>query len=272
MREAEVRRALTAYVTDGEPAMGLTAETVLAAGRRSRRARRLAGVAGAGLAVALAGAGVIVGWGGGGDFAAANPCPSPPGTRPPGVIAADQALSPELVDWAATSLTCYLNDVLPQLLPAARYGRVPGEQAGPLLGFSRGGGPPWGNRVDAMALIRDDAGIGDLTVTVGVVDRSAAAEETANCRNEKAAKCTVRTGPDGETVLLGTEADGTPADQPRNFVVRVYRGHSEIYVQASNTDRQAGRSGAPAATRPEPVLSAEQSVQLALSPELYLFP
>jgi hypothetical protein len=104
------------------------------------------------------------------------------------------------------------------------------------------------------------------------VDRSAAAQAEDDCRSEKAAKCTVRSEQNGQTVLVSTAADGTPAEEPRNFVVRVYRGHSEINVQASNTDRQAVNGNAPVATRPQPVLSADQTVQLALSPELYLFP
>ena len=84
--------------------------------------------------------------------------------------------------------------------------------------------------------------------------------------------CTVQRGPDGETVLLSTERDPLPAGNPRTFVVWVYRGHTEINVQVSNTDRRSVNGAAPVATRPEPVLSADQAVQLALSPELYLFP
>ena len=141
-----------------------------------------------------------------------------------------------------------------------------------LEGLSLGGEPPWGNRVDAMALIRDSAGTGDLTVTVGVVDKSTAADEETACRNDKVAKCTVQTGPNGEVVLLGTEADNIAPDNPRNWVVRVYRGHSEIYVQASNTDRQVKDGKAPTVTRPTPVLTTDQTIQMALAPELYLFP
>ncbi|MGX6606642.1 hypothetical protein ACWKSP_31640 [Micromonosporaceae bacterium Da 78-11] len=275
MQEAEVRYALKAYVSDGEPAMGLTAGAVLTAGRRSRRTRRLAGFAGAGLAVALAGAGVVSVSGGssaGADFAAAAPCPAPPGSRPAAAFAAGRPLTPELVRWATTRLTCFLGDEVPRLLPAARYAQVPGAQAGPLTGFSLGGEPPWGNRVDAMALIRDAEGTGDLMISVGVADRSTAAQDVDSCRRDQAAKCTVRNGPNGETVLLGTEHDPLPAGNPRNFVVRVYRGHSEISVQVSNTDRRSVHGAAPVATRPEPVLSADQAVQLALSPELFLFP
>jgi hypothetical protein len=270
MQETDMHHALKQYVSDGEPAMGLTADAVLTAGRRSRRTRRLAGFAWAGLAAALVGAGVVVVSGGsstGANFAAAVPCPVPPGSRPPGVIAAGQPLPAELVRWAATSLTCYLNDEVPRLLPAATYARMPGAQAGPLTGFTLGG-----DRVDSMTLIRDADGTGDLTVTVAVVDRSQAAQEKDSCLSERAAKCTVRSGPNGETVLLATERDPLPPGNPRNFVVRVYRGHSEIYVQVSNTDRQSVNGAAPVATRPQPVLSADQAVQLGLSRELYLFP
>ncbi|XVU29878.1 hypothetical protein ACQPZJ_23160 [Actinoplanes sp. CA-054009] len=271
MGEGEVREALrAAYADDAEPVMGLSAEGVLRAGRRSRRNRRRAGFAGAGLAAVLAGAGVVVATGagsGGAEFAAAEPCLVPPGERPSGVIAAGRTLPPDVVEWAATSLTCALGDEVPRLLPDARYARVPGAPAEPLTGFSLGG-----DRVDALALIRDAEGTGDLTVNVAVVAESAAAQAEDQCRKETASKCTVRSGPGGETVLLGTEADGLPAAEPRNFVVRVYRGHSEIYVQVSNTDRRAAGGGAPVATRPEPVLTADQAVRLALSDKLFLFP
>ncbi|WP_229070986.1 hypothetical protein [Actinoplanes sp. DH11] len=275
MQETDVRHALQEYVTDGEPAMGLTADAMLTAGRRSRRTRRLAGVGGAGLAVALAGAGAAVVTGTGllgPNFAAASPCPSPPGSRPAGTVAADRALPPELVEWAATSVTCHLTTEVPRLLPAAEYAQAPGVEAAPLAGFSLGGEPPIGNRVDAMALIRDAAGTGDLSVSVGVVDRSLGAKAADDCRRSEWFPCSVRTGPNREIVLLSTEDDSLSATEPRNFVVRVYRGHSEISVQASNTDRKAVGDGPPVATRPMPVLSAEQAVQLALSPELYLFP
>lgn len=277
MQEADVKDALQAYVSDGEPAMGLTAEGVLTAGRRSRRNRRLAGFAGAGLAAALVGTGVVVAYGGGGStgaqFAAADPCPIRPGARPAGAYSTSKALTPELVEWAATSLTCHLTEEVPRLLPNATFAQVPGVPAGPLAGFGHDGEqPPWGNRVDALALIRDAEGTGDLMVTVGVSDPSAAAGEENSCRHDQAAKCTVETGPNGEIVLLGTELDSVPADQPRNFIVRVYRGHSEIYVQVSNTDRQLTDSGGPERTRPTPILTADQARELALSPELYLFP
>jgi hypothetical protein len=183
------------------------------------------------------------------------------------VIAADQPLPPRVLEWAATSLTCHLNDEMPRLLPDARFAQVSGAPTGPLVAFVHAGGKR--NRVDAMALVHDAEGTGDLTVTVGVVDPSAADQAADECRRDTAAKCGVRSGPNGETVLLRTEADSTPATAPRNVVVQVYRGHSKIYVEASSTDRQGN---AEVATRPEPALSTDQAVQLALSPELYLFP
>jgi hypothetical protein len=275
MHETEMQDALQAFVHDGEPGMGLTAAGVLAAGRRSRRTRRLAGFAGVGLAVALAGTGVVmVSTGGstGVDYAAAASCPFPAGARPSGAIAADRPLSPEQVEWATTSLTCHLNEQVPRLLPTARFARVPGAPAGPLVGFSHGGQPPWGNRVDALALIRDAEGTGDLTISIGVVEPSSAAQAVDECRRGTAARCSVQRGPNGETVLLSTEADSGRPEAQRNVIVRVYRGHSEINLQVSNTDRQSVNGLPPVATRPDPVLSADQAVRLALSPELYLFP
>src|SRR4051812_26195026 len=118
MQDTGVQQALKKYVSDGEPAMGLTADAVLAAGRRSRRSRRVAGFAGAGLAIALAGAGVVVVSGGGSSgpaFEAATPCPIGPGPRPAGAVAADRPFSPAQARWAATSLTCYLNEEVPRL-------------------------------------------------------------------------------------------------------------------------------------------------------------
>jgi len=98
------------------------------------------------------------------------------------VIAADQPLPPEVLEWAATSLTCHLNDEVPRLLPDARFAQVPGALAGPLLASVHGG--TMRNRVDAMALVHDADGTGDLTVTVGVVDPSAADQAADECRRD----------------------------------------------------------------------------------------
>src|SRR5689334_10567853 len=126
MGEREIREALrSAYAEEAEPVMGLSAASVVAAGRRSRRMRRLAGAAGAGLAVALAGAGTVVVMSGA-EFAAAEPCVLAPAPQPPGETTAGRPLPPEVVQWAAASLTCHLNEEMPRLLPHARYAQVPG--------------------------------------------------------------------------------------------------------------------------------------------------
>ncbi|WP_181773259.1 hypothetical protein [Amycolatopsis pittospori] len=54
MDDLDVRSALTEYVTEAEPPIGLTEQGVLAAGRRSRRRRLSAGITGAALAVVAA--------------------------------------------------------------------------------------------------------------------------------------------------------------------------------------------------------------------------
>ncbi|OXM52076.1 hypothetical protein [Amycolatopsis alba] len=69
MDDLDVRSALTEYVTEGEPPIGLTGEDVLAAGRRSRRRRLSAGVAGAAFTVVA-----ILGV----TFAVTAPQPPPP--------------------------------------------------------------------------------------------------------------------------------------------------------------------------------------------------
>ncbi|MFC6016251.1 hypothetical protein ACFP2T_08580 [Plantactinospora solaniradicis] len=283
MQETEVRELLQAYTTDAEPPMSLTSDAVLAAGRRSRRIRRLAGVTGAGLAVVLVGAGVMVAPRMIGPstttVAAAPQCPSPPGPRPPGVIAADQPLSDELADWAAASLTCYLSYAMPRMLPDAEYLAAPGALAGPLVGFSLpdrapirppGGDQPWGgDRVDARAVIQDPEGTSDFYLTVGVASPAAGAVAAARCETTTHSACTVRPGPEGTTVITGTELEPLPAEHPRTFTALVYRGQTIVNVLISNNDRQGPE---PVATRPVPALTTEQIVELALASELYLFP
>ena len=57
----------------------------------------------------------------------------------------------------------------------------------------------------------------------------------------------------------------------RNINLYAYRGRTRVYLEVSATDRSSG-TGPPQATRDRPVLSADQAVDLALSPELLLFP
>jgi hypothetical protein len=144
MQETTVREALRAYVSVDEPPLGLTSDGVLAAGRRSRRNRRLAGVAVAGLATALLAAGAVVVLDGartGPHYEAVAACPYPPGPRPPGQVIADQPLPPMVLEWAKTRLTCHLAQALPSLLPQAQYAQVPGAPAGPLSATATAANP-----------------------------------------------------------------------------------------------------------------------------------
>jgi hypothetical protein len=272
MRETTMREALRAYTSVDEPPLGLTSDAVLAAGRRSRRNRRLAGAAVAFLAAMLGAGGLVVanGYAKGPHYAALAACPYSPDPRPTDRFAADQALSPALVEWAKTRLTCHLAEALPRLLPEARYAQVPGAPAGPLVGYSFGGDPPFGNRVGAVALIRDPIGTGDLLVTVAVTDRSAAAKATEECQTTTSYPCTVQSGPNGETILISTENEVEAAHSPPTWVVWVYRGHTVVSVEISTNDHPP-IDGGPAA-RPESLLTRDQARDLALSPELYFFP
>jgi len=274
----QVREALRSYVADGAPPLGLTREGVLRAGRRSRRNRRLAAAGGVAFALALVtAAGVAFGpvaldryrrTGPADGFAAARPCDTWPGTRPatPAPLRPDQPLPADLAAWATATVTCQLADALPRMVPGARFARVPGESHGPLQAFIRGG--PLASRVDALALVGDDKGVGDLTVQIGVSLPDEAAEEARNCDSRH--NCTVRTGPNGETVLISPQWPGTPGYHL--VAARVYRGQTSVVVEATDSDRQMVNGGAPKPTRTEPVLTIDQAVELALSPELLLFP
>jgi hypothetical protein len=271
MQDMDVREALHAHVREHEPPMGLTLGAIRSAARRSRRTRRAAALASAvvagGLVVAVVAQG---GWlpfdRGSGPFQALAPCAADPGSRPAGRVSESQPPTEEHLSWARAQLTCFLATVMPTLLPNATYARVPGAKAGPLVGFSH---EPGMARVDALALVRDAAGTGDMLVIVGVVDPSIAAEAAEECRNSSI--CTLSTGPEGETIVLNQAlADANGGFKDIN--AWVYRGHTVVTVEVSNSDRESVDGAAPAAKRPEPVLSAEQVVALARSEELYLFP
>ncbi|MBE1491440.1 hypothetical protein [Plantactinospora soyae] len=281
MQETEVPDLLRAYTTDAEPPMRLTSGAVLAAGRRSRRNRRLAGVGGAALTAVLVGAGAMVApqlVGPSTTVAAAPPCAAPPGSRPPGVIAADQPMSDELADWASASLTCYLSYAMPRMLPGAEYLKAPDALAGPLIGFSMphpaSGRPVRGklligsDRVDARAVIQDAQGTSDFSVMVEMARPEAEAMAAARCEAVTHFACTLHPGPAGTTVTVSSGLEPLPADHPRSYTARVYRGQTIVTVGVSNDDR---RGPEPVATRPVPVLTTDQIIELALAPELHLF-
>jgi hypothetical protein len=280
MQDMDVRNALRCYVSAEEPPARLGSTEILAAARRSQRARTTAALASAGLAGALLVAGVAAVPGlrssspdaaqPGDGFTSARPCATAPGPAPAGPAADKQPLSKEQAAWARAKLTCYLAATMPRLLPDARYAKVPFPWTGePLTAVSRSEFPQSVNRVDAFALVRDARGTGDLTVIIEATTTPPASQAAEQCRQWSF--CTVRTGPNGETVVLN-QAPPDPKDGVQSVSARVYRGHTCVSVEASNSDRGYAGGGAPAATRDRPILSADQVVELASSPELYLFP
>jgi hypothetical protein len=277
MQDMDVRNALRCYVSAEEPPARLGSTEILAAARRSQRARTTAALASAGLAGALLVAGVAAVPGlrssspdaaqPGDGFTSARPCATAPGPAPAGPAADKQPLSKEQAAWARAKLTCYLAATMPRLLPDARYAKVPGAPGEPLTAVSRWD-PQSVNRVDVVALVRDARGTGDLTVSVEATTTSAASKAAEDCRQWSF--CTVRTGPNGETVVLNQAPPDGAGFQDVN--AWVYRGHTCVLVEVSNSDRHVVGDGGPAATRDRPILSADQVVELASSPELYLFP
>lgn len=277
MLDMDIREALRTHVRHGEPPMGLTLVTVRVAARRARRTRAAALVSAAvvgGLVVAAVA--TQVGWpvaGRGasprpGQFQVLPPCAAEPGPRPTGSAGEPPSPTEEQMAWARAQLTCFLATALPSLLADATYAQVPGAPEGPLVAYSLEQGPGE-TRVDAVALVHDAAGTGYLAVSVGVASPAFAAEGAEKCRI--ASTCTGSTGPQGETISLD-KPEPDPVGGYQAINVWVYHEHTYVHVGVSNSDRRGVDGAPPAATRPEPVLSADQAVALALSPELYLFP
>lgn len=268
-------------VSEDEPPMGLTTAEVLAAGRRSRRRYRLA-TAGGVAAVALAVTGTVVlpqalrpseqppaKVAGASPFGALAPCPTPPGARPGDAVDPARPLSPAMAAWATGSVTCALADLVPRLLPHARFAAMPRVHAGPLEGFILGGKPPWGNRVDAHALVRNQEGTGYLDLSVAVSSAGEAQGAVASCEEDE--HCTVSDTRPGVTLLVDEIIPSFPEDA--HFIgVDVYQGLTHVHVQLDNTDMHSVNGLPPAPTRGRPVLTVDQAVDLALSPRLYLFP
>jgi hypothetical protein len=273
MPDTSLQAALRAFVSEDEPPMGLTSGEVLATGRRLRRRYRLAAVGGATVAVALAVTGAVVVpqslRPAQPTFAALARCPSPPGDRPAGTVDAAQPFSAPMAAWAVDSVTCALADVVPRLLPHARFAALPGGQAGPLVGYTLGGKPPWANRADAIALVHDRYGTGYLNVSVAVSSAADAQAAATSC--EQNPPCTVRQPGPGITLVVSETVPASPRD-PHLIGVDVYHGRTDVHVQLDNTDMQSADGKPPRPTRDQPVLTTDQAADLALSPGLYLFP
>jgi hypothetical protein len=174
--------------------------------------------------------------------------------------------------WALPTVTCYLADRIPRALTAARFAPVPsagtGQDAGPLEAFHIPAEPPDSNRVDAMALVRDDAGTGDLHLIISMPAPTALAARQDTC--SKSTECTATTTTDGATVLAWAYPR-PPENGYAHNVVEVFRGQTLIAIVASDSD-QTMLERQPSPTRPTPVLTVEQLTELALGSELFLFP
>lgn len=273
MLETSLHSALQAFVSENEPPMGLTSAEVLAAGRRSRRRYRLAAFGGGLAAAALAVAAIVVVpqelRPSEPAFAALAPCSTPPGDRPADVVDPTRPFSSSMAAWATDSLTCALADMIPRLLPHARFAAMPGVQAGPLVGYALGGKPPWGNRADAIALVHDSDGTGYLSVSVAVSSATAAQEAVASCQQNP--PCQVLEARPGITLLVQETLPTSPGD-PHVIWADAYQGQTDVHVQLDNTDLRSVDGGPPAPTRDQPVLTVDQAVDLARSPRLCLFP
>jgi hypothetical protein len=273
---SDVGRALREYVTADEPPIGLRGPQVVAAGRRARRNRRLATAGGALFVVVALAAGLATAsrlWDHdelarrGDGFAALPACPERPGPRPATPVEPDRPIPADVQAWALPTVTCYLADRVPQLLPAARFAPLPaplmGPDPGPLEAVVLDG-----KRIDAVALVRDDAGTGDLHLLISKAQPTLLAQRRDTCSTDT--RCTVTTTTDGAKVLAWVHPRPPGTGHALN-VVEVFRGQTHIVILASDSD-QTMLAREPVSTRPTPVLTAEQVTELALGPELLLFP
>jgi hypothetical protein len=303
--DTEVRDALLAYTGD-QPPPTFTYDQVLTSGRRARRRRRFA-VAGAGAAVVAVAAGAALAalpdtratlpepfTVAGPSWSTLDPAPfckaaaAPPAgpTIAPATSVNEKngyriRIPTEPANHAAARFSCYLTKAVPPLLRAATFHRDTGTPAGavPLQAFpvrvfdpARPGDttPP---SFSASAVVSDGQGVGDIGFGVGATSASVA-EVTANCAGPD---CTLRQGPNGETV---TVIDVTSETGYHLVNVYVYRGDTTTFASASNgrpitasraaNEARSGNDYRPGRT--DLPLTVDQLVELASAPELDLFP
>jgi hypothetical protein len=243
----DVRAALTAYVTEGEPALGLSEDVVLSAARRSRRQHLLTGVVALAVVVLALGLAVVVLPHR--DPVAARPCPSASDTRS------------ALVD----RLSCVIGHAIRSMLdPAARITRltIPGE-APPEDPFhliaDPAGDAPRDTLFHLVVRVTDARGSGSVYVVLLPSGNSGGPP----CNEPGEILC--RTEPaDRGTLWLSTLRSGDVLTH------RVALATSDAVVQfSSNNSGVLERAGmSMPAQRPEPALTLAQVRQLALTPGL----
>ena len=243
----DVRSALAAYVTEGEPPIGLTGDEVLAAARLSRRRYLLTGaVALAVVALALGLAVVVLPHR---TPVASRPCPVATDTRS------------ELVDRLSCLIGNAVRSILPpdaQVTPLMAPGETPSSDPFHLIATPAGPAPR-----DALfhmgVRVTDSRGTGSVYVVIVPSGNSGGPP----CEEPQEVVC--RTEPTSQGVLwLSTLVAGDTVTH------RVALATPDVVVQfVSNNSGVQGRAdlGLPK-QRPEPTLTLDQVRQLALTPGL----
>ncbi|WP_430782274.1 hypothetical protein [Actinoplanes sp. G11-F43] len=290
MTDPDLRDALKAY-TSGEPPLTFTFDQVVAGGRRVRRRRRLA-VAGV-TAVLVAAGGVVLGrppapapqplLPAGPSWAALDPgpfcaragaAPVEPLVEPTTVVSERNGFAiripAEPAGHTAARISCYLATVVPPLLPEVTFHRAAAApeatlplQAYPGRVFDPADPgettPPY---VTADAVVADARGVGSVGFG-SIAAYESSAEAVANCAGDG---CSVRTGPNGETVIV---LDTTAASGYRTVRVSVYRGDTIGTASASNGVLPAVPAGEAIGDdeltpgRPDPLLGVDQLIAVA---------
>ncbi|MFK0248749.1 hypothetical protein ACIQUM_28990 [Amycolatopsis azurea] len=259
MDDLDVRSALTEYVTGAEPPIGLTEDGVLAAGRRSRRRRLSAGIAGAALAVvAILGATFMV--------------IAPP--RPDEPVAGDDCgtkFSGETAQQVLTRLSCVVGAaVRSRLAPGVRIERItiPGEvpPADPFLLQSLRAGETDGAPMLYFLGVRvsDERGTGAVYVRISPPPGYG----MANCGARdlpKSDSCAKRQIAEGDLMELASRNDEGLITQ----TTRLYRSSVTITVITNNTGvLDSGEGAALPVQRAEPTLTPAQLQEIAVNPGL----
>lgn len=299
--DTQIHDALVAY-TGAQPPLSFSYDEVLASGRRTRRRRRLAVTSAAAAVAAVAAAGVSLALPHGSAepapyvvagpswstldaapyCATASAAPTGPLVKPTTVVSEKNGypirIPAEPAAHAAARISCYLATVVPPLLPDVIYHRSAAALAGtmPLQAYPgrvfdparpAETTPPF---ITAGAVVSDDQGAGEIGFGAAPAYESAA-EATTNCAGNG---CTVRTGPNGETV---TVLDITAASGYRHVEVHVYHGDTIVSASAENGVTPATAPGEAISSedlkpaRKDLPLTVEQLVELACTPQLDLF-
>ncbi|MEQ0563734.1 hypothetical protein ABJI51_32050 [Amycolatopsis sp. NEAU-NG30] len=240
----DVRSALTAYVTEAEPPLGLTGDAVLAAARRSRRRHLLTGAVAAAVVVLALGLAVVVLPHR--DPVASRPCPTASDTR--------AALTDRL--------SCVIGNAVRALLaPDARITRLtpPGETDPFRLVADPAGDAPRDALFHMGVRVTDARGSGSVYVLL-VPSGNAGGPP---CEEEGEIVCRMERTPRG-VLWLSTLQSGDVVTH------RVSLAAPDVMVQFwSNNSGVLERAGARLPKqRPEPPLTLDQVRQLALTPGL----